>query len=71
MKYRIFVQDVGETGFSAAGLLNDIEASSPHQAILIANLGRHWKPIALPLNRRDLWPDGKTGEVPAEALKYR
>jgi hypothetical protein len=27
--------------------------------------------IALPLNRRDLWPDGKTGKVPTEALKFR
>lgn len=27
--------------------------------------------IALPLERTDLWPDGKTGKVPKEALEYR
>lgn len=26
--------------------------------------------IALPHNRMDLWPDGKTGKVPAEALEF-
>jgi hypothetical protein len=26
--------------------------------------------IALPENRKDLWPDGKTGKVPNEALSF-
>lgn len=30
----------------------------------------HQRLIALPHTRKDLWPDGKTGEVPVAALSY-
>lgn len=59
--YAFFVQDVGTEGYSRAGL-NDVPAKSPSEAIakrVPRNFG--WKTIALPVNRRELWPDGKTG----------
>ncbi len=82
-KYRVFVEDVGPGKFSAAGvpvkLRGGIEAATPREAIdksKVANpkgtnewLGRRL--IALPHDRRDLWPDGQTGAVPREALRFR
>ena len=76
--YRIFVQDVGRSGYSCAGGRgsSSIVADSPAAAIekKIAQGGcQGWegKFIALPYSRRDLWPDGQTGKVPKEALLYR
>ncbi len=74
MKYRVFVQDVGRSGFSG---VRDINAASPTEAVkpyAFPKGGTTWhgkKLIALPHDRKDLWPDGKTGEVPREALEYR
>ena len=68
MKYRVFSQDVGRSGYSA---VKDVLADSSKQAIEL--VGHAWigeKMIALPHDREDLWPHGKTGEVPPEALKF-
>ena len=80
MMYRVFVEDVGPGKFSA---IKDAEAKNPRRAILDVTKvdgftgapdfmtwnGRRL--IALPHHRKDLWPNGKTGAVSAEALKYR
>jgi hypothetical protein len=74
IKYRIFSEDVGPGKFSA---VEEVTAPNPREAILpfcTDKKRRLWygqRVIALPDNRRDLWPDSKTGTVPSEALKYR
>ena len=78
MKYRVFVEDVGRNKFSGVG---DAEAATPRKAIYKASAidpGSEFLPtwygrklIALPHSRKDLWPNGKTGSVPREALNFR
>ena len=70
--YRVFVQDVGRTGYSG---MRDCKASSPQEAIRLLLEFQHerpgeWKYIAIPHSRRDLWPNGQTGAVTKEALNY-
>lgn len=72
-KYRVFVRDVGKRGYSG---LRDAEADSVAEAIIIASRKRRRLPrlpylIALPHDRKDLWPDGKTGKVSPEALEFQ
>ena len=88
-RYRVFVQDVGDEGFSGYGHA-DVDADSPLDAIFqvtgcvrTSPVGRRWlsgavppsewgdRLIALPHSRKDLWPDGKTGKVPDEALSFQ
>lgn len=69
MRYRVFAQDVGKSGYSG---VKDITAESPRGAL--AKVPPAWegeRMIALPHTRKDLWPNGKTGAVPREALRYR
>jgi len=72
IKYRVFVQDVGDEGFSGVA---DVEAPNPQSAVSVfayTPAGATWHNktlIALPHTRKDLWPDGKTGAVSQEALK--
>jgi hypothetical protein len=74
MTFRVFVQDVGESGFSG---VDDINAPDSLKAIMKFAYppgGLTWygkKLIALPHDRKDLWPDGQTGHVPEEALSFR
>ncbi len=86
-RYRVFVQDVGNDGYSASAF-PDLMAYSPLDAIIEATgvrtqlialrwmerreLPSSWgqRLIALPHSRKGLWPDGKTGKVPAEALRF-
>jgi hypothetical protein len=71
-RYRIFVEDVGPGLFSAAGT-PELKAQSPEIAILAGMGAPRWCGrllIALPVDRKDLWPNGATGEVPEEALEY-
>ena len=74
MRYRIFSEDVGIEKFSA---LDEVDAPNPRAAISpfctdkTRKLLHGRRVIALPTNRKDLWPDGKTGRVPKEALEYR
>lgn len=63
-KYRLFVQDIGDAGYSG---YFDIEASDATEAIMWADHRIRHKLIALPFSRRDLWPDGD-GNVKAVAL---
>jgi hypothetical protein len=82
VKYRVFVEDVGPGKFSGAGvpvkLRGGIEAESPREAIDKSKAawppgGNTWygrRLIALPHDRKDLWPNGKTGAVPKEALRF-
>ena len=67
-EYRIFVQDVGENGYSA---LSDITgAADQAEALRIAGRIRfECAVLVLPHARRDLWPDSKTGLVTAEAVR--
>ena len=69
MKYRVFIEDVGPNKFSA---IRDAEAKTPQEAILkVVNLHAvDVQVIALPHSRRDLWPNGRTGKVPTEALGF-
>lgn len=73
-KYRVFVQDVGTDGYS--GFCDVLVAKLlPAQAAVLeaGNGSLTWagrKLIALPFDRRDLWPNNQTGEVPPEALKW-
>lgn len=74
MKFRIFVQDVGRSGYSG---FKEVEAVSTKAAVKGLKVPS-WRSefstsklpyyIALPNNRKDLWPDGQTGQVPKEAL---
>ena len=74
MRYRVFSEDVGKGKFSA---VDDTTANSPEEAILpyctdkVKKLWHGQRIIALPHNRKDLWPHGYTGVVPKEALRYR
>jgi hypothetical protein len=66
--FRLFVQDVGAAGYSA---VTDVVAFDHAQALRVVNKIRIDPPgwLLLPHSRRDLWPDGKTGAVTAEALR--
>jgi hypothetical protein len=69
-KYRLFVQDVGISGYSG---LYDVQAASSLAARKLARdegRRRRAKVLALPHDRRELWPDGQTGEVPRAALEF-
>lgn len=69
-KYRLFVQDVGVSGYSG---LYDVEAANSRAAARLARAEgrrRRAKVLALPHDRRDLWPEQYTGEVPREALEF-
>lgn len=73
--YRIFVNDIGKRKFSAAGR-RDYKAQTPRNALRQFGVdpdeprgGQVF--IALPHSRMELWPDGKTGAVPNEALTFR
>lgn len=72
--FRIFVQDVGKTGYSS---LDQVRADNPVDAILPfctdprTRTVHGRKLIALPDDRRDLWPNSETGKVSKEALRYR
>lgn len=62
--YRVFVQDVGRSGYSA---VCDMTAYRPRDAV--ARADHKWpawkgKHIALNHDRKHLWPDGKTGRLP-------
>jgi hypothetical protein len=73
MSYRLFVEDVGKGKFSAMGVA-EVRAANPKAAIRAGFGPSLWngkRIIALPHERKDLWPDGQTGEVPEEALEYR
>lgn len=69
--FRIFAQDIGRNGYSG---VTDQVALSPHAAVVMADAvypawrGKH---IALPHDRKDMWPHPTTGRVPPEALKYK
>lgn len=73
-KYRVFVQDVGRSGFSG---LQDAMAECPEDAVAhfaVPEGGKTLhgqKLIALPHSRKDLWPHPTLGSVPKEALQYR
>lgn len=73
-RFRVFVQDVGRAGYRA---LDEVSAENPVDAVLpfctdqITRTVHGKKLIALPDDRRDLWPDGRTGAVSKEALRYR
>lgn len=66
-KYRIFVQDVGKSGFSG---FTDVDAYSVRHALETCKVHDLRKYIALPHSRRDLWPDGKTAQLPEGALRF-
>jgi hypothetical protein len=73
MSYRLFVEDIGRGKFSAMGIA-EVRAKSPQAAIEKGFGPSKWngkRIIALPHDRKDLWPDGQTGDVPEEALEYR
>lgn len=70
MKYRVFTNDVGPNQFSA---LREIDARFDDEALLKGvrdcnGLPSGTKILVLSEQRRDLWPNGKTGRVPKEAL---
>lgn len=69
MRFRIFTQDVGDSGYSG---VCDVVAESMNEALQKAppRAWRREKYIALPHSRRDLWPDGKTGELSPEAVRF-
>lgn len=71
--YRLFVEDVGKGRFSAMGV-PEVRAANPKAAIQAGFGPALWngkRIIALPHERKDLWPNEKTGEVPEEALNFR
>ena len=74
MLYRVFSEDVGARRFSA---VQDVYASNPEQAVLPFCTNKKMKTwhgqlvIALPHDRKDLWPHPTRGTVPNEALTYR
>ena len=69
-KYRVFVQDVGQSGYSG---FTDAQARSPLDAVLqVSSPSGTWAGknlIALTHDRKDLWPHPKTGAVSPEALR--
>jgi hypothetical protein len=71
MMYRFFTNDVGLNQYSAyadsvRGLsLQHCEARARR---LAAKLG--CKVLLLPHDRKDLWPDKKTGRIPVEAKAF-
>jgi hypothetical protein len=74
MKYRIFTNDVGPNAYSA---LCEVSAESLREAKAKAQIvcrelpSRHnLKVLVIPNDRRDLWPDGKTGKISADARPF-
>lgn len=72
MKYRAFVQDVGEDGYSG---LEDVLASNMIHAwneaqSIWPSLAEKGGLIVLPHSHRHLWPDSKTGLLSAEAKLF-
>ncbi len=67
--FRIFAQDVGQTGYS--GVCDHEDTSAPPAVAWADERWPVWKGrhLALPYDRRDLWPDSATGQVPPEALR--
>lgn len=76
-RYRAFVQDVGESGYSG---FCDVTAATPFDAVCQASNAsspnKHaagtWAGknlIALAHTRKDLWPHPKTGAVSRKALE--
>ena len=61
-KFRIFVQDVGTEGYSAAGR-SDVFAANASDALEKGRVSG-WKCIAVAHQSRHLWPDSKTGKLP-------
>lgn len=66
-KYRIFIQDVGKNGYSGYA---DTQATSRREAESQYSHAPA-RIVALPHNRRDLWPDGKTGRLPKSPAQLR
>lgn len=71
VRYRVFVQDVGQSGYSG---FTDAEAATPFDAVcqvsgMASGMWGGKNLIALPRDRKDLWPHPKTGAVSPEALK--
>lgn len=73
-RYRVFVQDVGTDGYSGFCDVDVSKLLPVKLAVLYAGNGSlTWggrKLIALPFDRRDLWPNSKTAEVPRQALEW-
>lgn len=69
MKYRVFTNDIRPDQFSAFCF---VEADSQGEANdkahartrTLPSCGYPFKYLALAENRRDLWPDGRTGRLP-------
>ena len=67
MKYRVFAQDVGRSGYSG---VRDVEIESLEDYVRDNTSPGRWLRILLPHARKDLWPDGHTGELPTATHAY-
>jgi hypothetical protein len=80
--YRIFTNDIGPMRFSAWA---DVRGACPREAVMRsralhlpsfrldrphATARRLHLVLAIPLSRKDIWPDEKTGKTKPEARKY-
>lgn len=69
-KYRVFTNDVGPKQFSA---YCEVKASTDQEALLkgmkaCVNMPVGTRVLVLSNNRRDFWPNGKTGHVQSDVL---
>jgi hypothetical protein len=70
-KFRVFVQDVGDSGYSGLVDLEALDAFGAASQAMSKMRIEAKKLLALPANRKDLWPKKTTGLVPYAALEYR
>ena len=61
-KYRVFVQDVGQTGYS--GYADAIAWTGAEAVRKMKRPDLDGKLIAIRHSDKHLWPDGKTGQLP-------
>jgi hypothetical protein len=69
VRYRVFTNDIGPDRFSCFGAVdadsqNDANAKARTMTYKLPGCGYPFKYLALAENRKDLWPDGKTGRLP-------
>lgn len=67
MVYRIFTSDIGPMQFSA---LKDVDTADPFKTIEDVAARFSTVALALPHTRRDLWPDGQTGKLSEDCIKF-
>lgn len=69
MKFRVFTNDVGPNAYSCLMSLSAKDQNEANRKARRIAGKLDCKAVALPESRRELWPDGQTGLLPAESKR--